>query len=170
MDNKLTPEKIIKLLNLEPLPEEGGFYREIYRSDETLKNEHLPTRYTGEKTFGTAIYYLLTPEEFSGMHRILSDEVFHFYLGDPVSLLQLYPDGSSEVMTVGQDIVNEQKPQVTVARNTWQGAFLNEGGRFALMGTTVAPAFDFSDFETGNRETLIEKYPDRKELIIKLTR
>ncbi|MFC1492498.1 cupin domain-containing protein [candidate division KSB1 bacterium] len=166
----LTPERIIELLDLKPLPEEGGYYREMYRSDEALKKEHLPPRYTGEKAFGTAIYYLLAPGIFSGMHRILSDEIFHFYLGDPVTMLQLHPGGSSELITIGQDIENGQRPQVTVPRNTWQGAFLNEGGRFALMGTSVAPAFDFSDFETGSRVTLIEKYPDRKELIIKLTR
>ncbi len=165
-----TPEKIIELLGLKPLPEEGGYYREIYRSDEIISKESLPPRYGNAKAFCTAIYYLLTPDIFSGIHRIISDEVFHFYLGDPVTMLQLFPDGSSKIITLGQDIDKDQNLQVTVPRNTWQGAFLNDGGSFALMGTTVAPAFDFSDFETGKRDELINNYPDQRSLITRLTR
>ena len=162
-------EEIIRLLDLKPLPEEGGYYKETYRSDEMIPHESLPGRYIGAKSFSTAIYYLLTPEICSSIHRVPSEEIFHFYFGDPVTMLQLFPDGASEVVTIGADLALGQRPQVIVPRGVWQGACLDEGGQFALMGTTVAPGFDFSDYENGLRAPLLDKYPDRKEMIIKLT-
>jgi uncharacterized protein len=165
----MTADEIIKLLDLKPLPEEGGLYRETYRSDETIPNEALPARYGKSKCFCTAIYYLLTPDNFSAIHRVPSEEIFHFYLGDPATMLQLYPDGSTRTVTLGQDIVAGQQLQVVVPRGVWQGAFLNEGGAFALLGTTVAPGFDFTDYESAARAPFIEKYPDRAALITKLT-
>ncbi|MFA6448784.1 MAG: cupin domain-containing protein [bacterium] len=165
----MTAADIIKLLDLKPLPEEGGLYRENYRSDEMIPANGLPARYGKTKCFCTAIYYLLTPDNFSAIHRVPSEEIFHFYLGDPVTMLQLHADGRSETVTLGQDIVAGQQLQVIVQRGVWQGAFLNKGGAFALMGTTVAPGFDFSDYESAAREPLLEKYPDRAGLIEKLT-
>jgi len=166
----VTGEQIIELLGMKPLPQEGGYYVETYRSAETVAAAALPGRYGGDRTFGTAILYLLTAESFSVLHRLKSDEVFHFYLGDPVTMLQLHPDGSSEVVALGGDLVGGQKVQVLVPRGTWQGCFVADGGEFALMGTTVAPGYESGDFELGQREELVSKYPDQEELIVRLTR
>ena len=148
---------------------EGGYFCQTYRSTEKIALDALPSRYKISKAFGTAIYYLLTPDQRSAMHRLPTDEIFHFYLGDPVTMLQLHPDGSSDVITIGSDIVKGQKPQVLVPRFAWQGSMLIEGGKSALMGTTMAPGFDYSDYEAGDRGELVEKYPDQKDLIVKLT-
>jgi len=162
-------EEIIQMLNLKPLPAEGGFFIETYRSDESL--EMLPSRYRNERRcFSTAIYYLLTPDTFSAMHRLPSDEIFHFYAGDLVEMLQLLPDGAGEVIKIGSDLKAGLRLQVVVPRGAWQGSRLVEGGRFALLGATVAPGFEFSDFESGVRETLIDQYPDHADLISQLTR
>lgn len=164
----LSVESIIELLQLKPHPE-GGYYRETYRSDEIIPPEALPERYSGARNFSTAIYYLLTPGTHSTLHRLKSDEVFHFYTGDPVLMLLLFPDGSSRTVTLGHDIKNGHTPQLVVPRNTWMGGLLMKGGKFALLGTTVSPGFDFDDFEIGRREELIKKYPSQIELISKLT-
>lgn len=154
---------------MKPLSAEGGYYVETYRAKEKIAQAALPDRFAGERNFSTAILYLLTPDTFSTLHRLKSDEVFHFYLGDPVTMLQLHPDGSSEVIILGQDILNGQRIQVLVPQSTWQGAFLRQGGKFALMGTTMAPGFESNDFELGQREELLRWYPDQKELILKLS-
>lgn len=156
---------IIKHLGLKPHTGEGGFYRETYRSGEKYPFDGLPARYQTEKEFSSAIYYLITPDSFSRLHRIITDEIFHFYLGDPVIMLRLYPDGSGETVTLGTDLRAGHCPQCIVPGGTWQGLMLEKGGRWALMGTTVAPAFDFSDFELAVRQELIEKYPDYAYLI-----
>ncbi len=163
----ITAAEVIRMLNLKPHPE-GGYYAETYRSAEQLEAGHLPARYSGSRSVSTAIYYLLVPGTCSSMHRIKSDELFHFYLGDPVEMLLLHPDGSGETVILGSDIVSGMLPQVTVPRGVWQGSVLRNGGEFALMGTTVAPGFDFSDFETGSRDTLIGTYPDFAAMITRL--
>lgn len=155
---------------MKPLPGEGGYYVETYRCREKIARGTLPARYAGERSFGTAILHLLTPGTFSALHRLLSDETFHFYLGDSVTMLQLHPDGTSELIILGHEILNGQCVQVTVPANTWQGCFLNEGGKFALMGTTVAPGFEFVDFESADTDILLEQYPDQRDLILKLTK
>jgi len=165
----LTAEEIIKILNLKPLPREGGYFRETYRSKEIIPEDFLPSRYKTSKCFSTAIYYFLTPEVFSALHRLHTDEIFHFYLGDTVTMLQLHHDGTSDVITLGQEIDKNQHTQIIVPKNTWQGCFLKEGGKFALMGTTMSPGFCESDFEVGVRKELVQRYPDREELILKLT-
>jgi hypothetical protein len=165
----LTALEIAELLGLEPHPE-GGFYREIYRSDESLPADALPHRYEGQRCASTAIYYLLTPDTFSALHRLAGDEVFHFYLGGPVTMLLLHPDGSSETRQLGTDLVAGQRPVSTVPRQSWFGLFLNEGGEYALLGTTVAPGLEFEDFELADRAELVERYPDRADIIRRLTR
>ncbi len=102
----LTAEQIITLLKLKPHPKEGGYFIETYRSSEAIPEKTLPNRYRGMRPFGTAIYYLLTPETFSAMHRLNSDEIFHFYLGDPVEMLQLLPDGTGRTLILGSDFLN----------------------------------------------------------------
>lgn len=166
----MNAQVLIEKLGLRPLPGEGGFYRETYRSSERVTASALPGRYKTDKEFGTAIYYLLTPEVASALHRLPSDEVFHFYLGDPVVMLQLFPEGTGKMITLGPDILSGQVVQCVVPKFVWQGATLIEGGHFALMGTTMAPAFDFADFEVGSRAELLEKYGEHSELINRLTK
>ena len=152
---------LIKLLDLKPLPIEGGFYKETYRSQDMLPCKK-------QKSLNTAIYYLLTPETRSALHRLPSDEIYHFYLGDPVKFLLLYENGESEIKFMGPDVQGGQTVQLIVPGLTWQGSMLVEGGRFALMGTTMSPGFDFSDFIPGSKETLVSKYPQQSDLIKKL--
>jgi len=166
----LTADQIIAFFDLKPHPEEGGYFVETYRSSETLLEKALPIRYRGIRAFGTAIYYLLTPETFSSIHRLQSDESFHFYFGDPVEMLQLWPDGSAKAITIGSDILKGMQPQVIVPRGVWQGARLLSGGNFALLGTTVSPGFEFADYESGRREELVKSYPQFREVIIALTK
>ena len=165
----LTAEQIQSILGLEPHPAEGGYFAETYRATESIPGPALPGRYRGSRAISTAIYYLLTPETFSEMHRVASDEVFHFYLGDPVEMLQLRPDGSGEVVTLGSDILNGMQPQVVVPAGIWQGSRLRPGGAFALLGTTVAPGFEYEDYVSGERETLLEAYPAFADRITALT-
>jgi predicted cupin superfamily sugar epimerase len=154
-----TAAEIITHLNLRPLPREGGLYRETYRSDLQGPNG---------RAAGTAIYYLLTPDTFSALHRLAYDEVFHFYLGDPVEMLQLDPkSGEGRVVTLGSDLLAGQQPQVVVPRGVWQGSRLKPGGSFALLGTTMAPGFDFADYEAGN-ERLADVFPAFAERIRRL--
>jgi uncharacterized protein len=163
-------EHIKRLLGLKPLPVEGGFYAEPYRSDENIPRNALAARYGGERCFGTAIYFLLTAEAFSALHRLQSDEVYHFYLGDPVEVLLLREDGAPETVTIGTDLAQGMRPQLAVRRETWQGLKLKSGGTFALLGTTVSPGFEFDDFELGDRRSLLAAYPDLSEMIRKFTR
>ena len=166
----LIVDQIIALLNLAPHPKEGGYFIETYRSPETISEKRLPSRYRGMRPFGTAIYYLLTPETFSAMHRLQSDEIFHFYLGDPVEMLQLWPDGSGKVLILGSDILSGMQPQVIVPKGVWQGARVLKNGRFALLGTTVSPGFEFADYKSGRRDDLIKSYSQFRDLITALTK
>ncbi len=161
----MTANEIIEKLQLEEHPTEGGYFRETYRSKETIeKTEH------GLRSVSTAIYFLLTPETFSEMHMLHIDEIFHFYCGDPVEMLHLYPDGSGKTLLFGNDINAGMSPQVIVYGGIWQGARLAPGGKFALMGTTVAPGFEFRDYISGSRKELTNKFPVYSELIASLTR
>lgn len=166
----ITADQIKSLLKLKPHPVEGGFFVETYRSDEYIPENALPDRYDGIRTLGTGIYYLLTPDTFSAMHRLQTDEIFHFYLGDPVDMLQLLPDGTGRIITLGYDILNGMELQIIVPRGTWQGARLRRGGIFALLGTTTTPGFEFADYEPGQRETLVDSYPQFRDVIVALTK
>ncbi|PSH02748.1 MAG: hypothetical protein CXZ00_15870 [Acidobacteria bacterium] len=166
----MTAEKLKSLLNLTPLSIEGGYFSETYRSTETISQEALPGRHSGARTFGTCIYYLLEPGTFSELHRVASDEIFHFYLGDPVEMLQLWPDGSARRIVIGTDIEAGMVPQVVVPHGVWQGARLVAGGRFALLGCTVSPGFEYADYESGSRQLLSDAYPEHRDMICGLTR
>jgi predicted cupin superfamily sugar epimerase len=154
-------ERLIAALGLAPLPLEGGWYRETHRAS---------VRLVGGKSASTAIYYLLTPDTFSALHRLPADEVFHFYAGDPVDLVQLGPAGEGRVLRLGSDVLAGQAPQVVVPAGVWQGSALTAGGEYALLGTTMAPGFDFSDYEAGERSTLLAAYPAWQAWIERLTR
>jgi predicted cupin superfamily sugar epimerase len=162
-------EELKRLLGLKPLPVEGGFYAESYRSTENVPRRCLPERYAGDRVLATAIYFLLTSETFSAMHRLASDEIYHFYLGDPVEALLLREDGSGEVVTIGADLDRGMRPQLVVPRGTWQGSRLRPGGTFALLGTTMSPGFEFADFELAKRDFLLAKYPHVSKMIRNLT-
>ena len=164
-NNMKTAEKLIRKLKLKPLPKEGGYFIETYRSSENIT---APKRYKGKRVLSTAIYYLLKPEVVSKMHRIKSDEVFHLYLGGPVEMLLLFPDSSSKIVVLGSNIMKGQRPQVLVPKNVWQGARLKKGAEFALLGTTVAPGFEYSDLELSDAGKLAAKYPKLKKMIREL--
>jgi len=168
----MNADDVIRALDLSPLPWEGGWYRETWRSKVDIQATELVDQYDGARSAGTAIYYVLTPQTVSRMHRLPSDETFHFYLGDPVEMLLLHPDGAkSENITFGQDIFGDDHVQFTIPGNTWMGGRLKlnaakgDKAGFALMGTTVSPGFDFADLEMGTFGDLSAQYPDRKELI-----
>jgi predicted cupin superfamily sugar epimerase len=165
-----TADELIRFLHLEPLPQEGGWYRETYRSALQLPATFLGPRYRAARSAGTAIYYLLTPDTCSALHRLPTDEVFHFYLGDPVEILQLGPNSEDggRIITLGSDILAGQQVQTVVPAGVWQGSLLRTGGAFALMGTTMAPGFDFADYEAADREALIAAFPNFAERIARL--
>ena len=166
----LSPEEVIAALGLEPHPLEGGFFRETYRSRWLISSDYLPEGIRGQRSIGTAIYYMVTPESFSTLHRLPGTEIFHFYLGDPVVMLQLHPDGKAQTVTLGHDLVAGQKPQVVVRGNVWQGCKLAAGGQWGLLGTTMSPGFDYADYETGVRDELVAQYPEMADLIRQYTR
>ncbi len=163
----LTARQVIEMLGLEPLPEEGGFYRETYRSRDTIAAGCLPSRYHEPRSVGTCIYYLITPESFSALHLLPTDEIWHFYLGDPLEQLLLRPDGSGKVILLGTDLQNDELPQSVVPAGTWQGTRLKDGGRFALVGTTMSPGFEFADFEAASQKDILLKFSAFKNEIQK---
>jgi uncharacterized protein len=165
-------QRLISFLDLQPLPREGGLFRESYRSAERIAQKALPRRYSGQRSFGAAIYYLLKdePDSFSAIHRLQTDEIYHFYLGDPVELLLLYPDGNGQVVILGSDIFSRQQVQLVVPCGVWQASRVQKGGRYALLGTTTAPGYEELDFEAGSRSNLQQQYPAWSEWIEQLTR
>lgn len=165
-----TEKEIIKLLGLKPLEPEGGFFRETYRSKLGPPSESLPQAYAGRRSAGTAIYYLLTAQTYSAIHRLRSDEVYHFYLGDPVELFLFGQKGQVKRVLLGNNPRNGMRPQAAIPKGCWQGARLASGGRWALLGTTVFPGFDYRDFELGDRDKLLRLYPRHRRTIIELTR
>lgn len=160
---------IIARLGLVPHPKEGGYFRETYRAGEALAPGALAARYGGGRAVATAIYYLLTPSAVSALHRLASDEIFHFYAGDPVEQLRLYPDGRGEVVVLGADLAAGMQLQSVVPRGVWQGARLCAAGRYALLGCTVAPGFDYADYEAGERQALAAKHAGFTDWIAALT-
>jgi len=157
----------IKHLNLQAHPE-GGFYKETYRSNETLASQSLPARFTGGRNFSTAIYFLLRSQDRSVFHRIKSDELWHFYQGSTLSIYILTNDGLT-IKKLGTNLVQGDSLQVMVPANCWFGARVEEKETFALCGCTVAPGFDFVDFEMAERQELLKRYPRWEKEITELT-
>jgi len=151
-------DRLIAALGLRPLTFEGGFFAETYRSNRGAGEK-------GNEPLCTAIYYLLTADTRSRLHRLPKDELFHFYDGDPVEMLQLFPDGTGRALLLGRDVLGGERPQVRVPAGVWQGARLLPGGRFALLGTTMAPGFSPGDFEAGEADRLTPAYPAFAPLI-----
>ena len=153
----------IEQLNLASHPE-GGYFKETYRSADTT------TTRAGQRSISTAIYFLLESGNFSAFHRIKSDEAWHFYDGDPLSVYIIDQSGILEEVRLGLDISAGQKPQAVVPANCWFASGVSAGGKFSLVGCTVAPGFDFQDFEMAERNKLIKEYPQHRSIITSLTR
>ena len=160
----MNAHEIKRLLQLDPHPKEGGFFRQTYVSSLRFAAPQ------GERSAGTAIYYLLEPGTFSEMHVLPSDELFHFYLGHTVEMLQLLPFGESRVIRLGQDVAAGEKLQVLVPGGVWQGTRLVGEGEFALLGCTVTPGFDYADYRSGSYADLAARWPEQAERIRTLTR
>lgn len=158
----------ISKLNLNPHPE-GGFYSEIYRSDEVLLSTSINDRYTGSRSVSTSIYFLLEGNQFSAFHKIKSDELWHFYDGSAIKLYLISEDGKLEIKKIGININENEVPQITIPKNMWFAAEPIYKKSYSLVGCTVAPGFDFNDFELGERKDLLKNFPQHKNLIIQFT-
>ena len=163
-----TAEDWIRHLDLEPHPE-GGCYREVYRSSETIDSKGLPLRFDGKRVFSTSIYFLLRARETSSLHRIQQDEIWHYHDGGGLRVHVINPEGHHVAIDLGRDLGKNQQPQAVVQAGCWFGAEVIGDDPFALVGCTVAPGFEFDDFELANRAALIQQFPSHAELIEKLT-
>ncbi len=148
----------IKTLSLLPHPE-GGFYKETYRSLEKISLKH------GERNYSTAIYFLLEKNNFSAFHKIKSDELWHFYSGDTLEVIEITSEGKLKITDLGPGNF-----QYCVPAGNWFGSRVKAGGNFSLVGCTVAPGFDFADFEMAERENLLKEFPEHADVIKELTR
>jgi predicted cupin superfamily sugar epimerase len=162
------PQYWIKQLGLEPHPE-GGHFAEVYRSAESIPKQALPSRFGGDRTFCTGIFYLLEAGDFSAFHRIKSDETWHFYAGGPLDVLMLSKEGVTTVR-LGCELHKGQVLQMTVPAEVWFAARPVEGSGYTLTGCTVSPGFDFADFEMGSRQELTTEFPACQRHIEELTR
>ena len=162
-----TVEYWIEKLGLESHVE-GGAFKEVYRSPLLIKN--LPDTFKGERNAYTAIYFLLKSGDFSAFHRIASDEGWHFYEGTSLTVYEIEENGNLIIHKLGRDIEKGQTFQTTIKAGSWFGSRCEDENGFALVGCTVAPGFDFEDFELADFETLSAQYPQHKKLIEELTR
>jgi predicted cupin superfamily sugar epimerase len=157
----------INSLNLLPHPE-GGYYKETYRSSGKIKDSSLPTNFIGNRAFSTAIYFLLEKGNFSAFHRIKSDELWHFYDGDPIAIHVINNNGILTTHMLGKQPDKGIFPQITIPANSW---FASESiGNYSLAGCTVSPGFDFNDFEMADRNKLIGLHSKHISIIEKFTR
>lgn len=160
---KITVEDLKARFALAPHPE-GGFYGETYRADSNVKASY------GTRSASTAIFFLITPGSVSRLHKIAADECWHFYLGGSMTVLEITEDGTLTKTILGQDVLGGEKVQHVVKGGTWFGCFPNEGTEYSFVGCTVAPGFDFSDFELASRSSLCKEFPQHKEEISMLTK
>jgi uncharacterized protein len=167
-----TAEELIKHFNMTQIPQEGPWFALTYRSPDILARGALPERYDGTRAAGSAIIGILTRSAFSALHRLKTDEIWHYYGGDPLQLLVLHPNGSGEVVVLGPDVLRGDKLQYVVPRGAWQGAMSLGQGRdaYSIFGDTLAPGFEYGDFEMGYRDELQRLYPRNAESIALLTR
>ena len=159
----------IEKLRLEAHPE-GGYFRQTYRSEVMIAREALPAGFGGARAASTAIYFLLEGENFSAFHRLRSDEVWHFYAGSPLVVEVIDPVGARSTILLGEDPDVGQAFQAVVRAGCWFASHVADWKGWSLVGCTVAPGFDFDDFETARREELVRQFPQHRELIERLTR
>jgi predicted cupin superfamily sugar epimerase len=165
--------RLIAHYHMQPVPDEGVWFSVSYGSGDTLDGTALPSRYGGRPhSAGSAILVVATRRDFSAMHRLQTDEVWHFYGGTPLELLLLYPNGEGRTVTLGPNVFAGQYPQFTVPRGVWQGSAPMGGARdaYSFVGTQMSPAFDDADFEIGYRDSLERQYPRFAAQIARLTR
>lgn len=165
--------RLIELFKMQKIPDEGCWFVQTYRSDETVKAGALPSRYTTDHTTGTAIYALETREGFSALHRLETDEVYHWYGGSALEMLLLFPDGHGETMILGPDVFHGERPQIVIPHGVWQGSrpVASAGpDAYTFFGTTVAPGFEYGDFRMGTRAELLKAFPSFAAQITALTR
>lgn len=166
--NKKAKEYIDKLqLKVHP---EGGYFSEVYRSEELIKVNHLSERYNSSRSFSTSIYFMLEGNQFSSFHRLKSDELWHFYDGTALTIIVINEKGLLDKIRLGNDLNKRETFQTVIKKNSWFAAELIDKNSFALIGCTVSPGFDFDDFELGNRNDLVKEFPQYEEVIVKFTR
>lgn len=158
--------ELIETLKLVPHPERG-YYAESHRDAERVRS----SSHAGERSASTAIYFLISADEpITFLHRLASDEVFHLYEGGPLEVLRLLPDGSADVPRLGLDLARGERPQLVLPRGTWFGTELVSGATHCLVGCTVAPGFEFSDFELADAAELARRYPSMRARIARMRR
>ena len=160
---------IIEQYGLQPHPE-GGFFTQTYRSLGLIPRAALPAGFAGERHFATAIVFLLREHDFSALHRLRQDEIWHFYLGGALRLVKISPEGKFSETILGRNGKAGDVVQAVVPAGSWFGAKPAEGATFSFVGCTVAPGFDFADFELAKRSDLLEKFPDLETIILSFTR
>jgi len=161
-------KEIIEKLGLQEHPE-GGYYKETYRSKETIRASELNEKYVGDRHHSTGIYFLLTSDKFSAFHKVNQDEMWHFYKGAPIKLHTLTQEGDYSFVMIGNDFSKGEIPQHVVIGGNWFAAEVLEENAYSLVGCTVSPGFDFADFVLPKRNELINEFPRRSEIITKLT-
>lgn len=162
-------QTLIQELGLIEHPE-GGYYKETYRSRGVIPQQVLGAPFNKERNYCTSIYFLLTSDRFSAFHRIQQDEIWNFHGGSPLTVHIIDHQGNYTEHLVGLDLKNGQTPQLVVPAGCWFASSVNETEEYSLVGCTVAPGFDFDDFELANRQDLIDQYPSYHQIITKLTR
>ncbi|MDH3999499.1 MAG: cupin domain-containing protein [Desulfuromonadales bacterium] len=170
-------QQIISELDLQPHPE-GGWFRETYRAAETIPASALPPRFGEQRDCATAIYFLLSSQSFSALHRIKSDEIWHFYSGAALTVHVIHPDGRYQPIRLGADLTKSERFQAVVPHGCWFGATVDTSadagvdapGAYSLVGCTVAPGFDFIDFEMADGASLSQQFPQHAAIISRLTR
>jgi len=165
---KQSVDKIIKKLQLLPHPE-GGYFKETYRSLGEIEEQNLEPKYKGKRNYSTCIYFLLTSDNFSALHRIKQDEIWHFYDGSPICLHVISELGDHTEYIIGRDLEKGEIPQFVVPGGCWFAAEVINKNSYSLVGCTVSPGFDFRDFELKTKKELVSLFPDKEEIISKLT-
>ena len=167
-----TAAALIQHFRMTQVPQEGPWFTLTYTSEDVLPHAALPERYDGPRAAGSAIIGLITRAEFSALHRLKSDEIWHYYGGDALRMLVLHPDGQGEEVVLGPDVLGGQKLQYVVPRGSWQGAMPigTAADTYSLFGDTLAPGFAYADFEMGYRSELQQAYPQFAAIIARLTR
>lgn len=164
----MTAQGYVQALNMQAHPE-GGYFAEMYRSAETVAADALPGRFGGSRTMSIAIYFLLESHHISALHRIQSDEVWHFYDGGPLDVFVIDPAGELYIIRLGRDIAAGEVFQAVVPAGCWFGSKPAAGTAFSLVGCTVAPGFDFADFELADPQALLADFPQHEAVIQQLT-
>jgi hypothetical protein len=161
-------DKIIEKLDLKPHPE-GGYFKETYRSQGEINEDSLDPEYSGRRHYSTCIYFLLTSDNFSALHRIKQDEIWHFYDGSPIRLHMISEAGNYTAHVIGRDLAKEEVPQFIVPGGSWFAAEVINSNTYSLVGCTVSPGFSFGDFELKTRKELVALFPDKEKIISELT-